>query len=59
MRRDELRVLADELLREVDAATIDVANGHHADALEHLGILERALVVWRLNIDGRLADAGG
>jgi hypothetical protein len=36
MRREELRVIADELLREVDAATINLANGHHADALEHL-----------------------
>jgi hypothetical protein len=54
MRREELRIFADELLREVDVATIDMANSRHADALEHLGILERALIALRLTIDGRL-----
>jgi hypothetical protein len=54
---EEQRVLADELLREVDAALIDVANGSTADALEHLCVLERALVALRLTIDGRTQNA--
>ena len=29
MRREELKILADELLREVDAALIDTANAQH------------------------------
>ena len=59
MRPVELQITVDELLREVDAATIDVANGDHADALEHLCVLERALIALRLTIDGRFQDAGG
>jgi hypothetical protein len=59
MRPVELQITVDELLREVDAATIDLANGQHADALEHLCVLERALVALRLMIDGRLQDAAG
>jgi hypothetical protein len=36
MRREELQIVADELLREVDAALIDTANASIASALEHL-----------------------
>ena len=43
MRREELQILADELLREVDAAMIDTANASIAGALEHLCTLEDAL----------------
>lgn len=47
MRREELKVLADALLREVDAAAIDTANGSIGSALDHLCELERGLIsVW-------------
>lgn len=48
MRREELQIVADELLREVDAAAIDTANVSIASALEHLCTLEDALIaLWQ------------
>ena len=55
MRREELKILADELLREVDAAAIDTANVSIASALEHLCELERAWCKPRLGRDLRRA----
>ena len=48
IRREELQIVADELLREVDAAAIDTANVSIASALEHLCTLEDALIaLWQ------------
>ena len=65
MRREELKILADELLREVDAAAIDTANASLvsitanasiASALEHLCTLELALIALWQYADRPYAD---
>ena len=56
LRREELKILADELLREVDAAAIDTANVSIASALEHLCELERALIALWQYADRPYAD---
>ena len=56
LRRAELKILADELLREVDAAAIDTANVSIASALEHLCTLELALIALWQYADRPYAD---
>ena len=56
LRREELKILADELLREVDAAMIDTANVSIASALEHLCELEFALIALWQYADPPYAD---
>ncbi len=56
MRREELQILADELLREVDAALIDTANASIASGLEHLCELELALIALWQYADRPYAD---